>query len=146
MNQLKLILSLFFSISLVQAIEPQGIKAQIEQASKIYEQALIEKNETLLSSILADNFQLTTATGKRVNKKEMLANLKKDDVKYDKFESTEVTIEVLDNTAIETGKVLCLGTRRGKKINELSRYTDFWVLIKGKWVLFAEHSCFISAN
>ncbi|NBS90874.1 hypothetical protein EBS67_12895, partial [bacterium] len=34
---------------------------QIQEASKVYEQALTQKNEPLLKSILADNFILTTA-------------------------------------------------------------------------------------
>ena len=42
---------------------------QIQEASKVYEQALTQKNEPLLKSILADNFILTTASGKVLTKK-----------------------------------------------------------------------------
>ena len=120
------------------------VQLQIQEASKIYEQALTQKNEPLLNSILADNFVLTTATGKLLTKKEMLFNLKKEGTKYDKFESSEVRIEILNNAAIETGKVHTVGTRAEKKIAETTRYTDFWVKIQGKWLLLAEHSSFIT--
>ena len=117
---------------------------QIQEASKVYEQALTQKNEPLLKSILADNFILTTASGKVLTKKEMMLNLTKEGTKYDKFESSEVRISVLNEAAIETGKVHTVGIRVGKKIAETTRYTDFWVKIQGKWLLLAEHSSFIT--
>ena len=116
---------------------------QIQEASKVYEQALTQKNEPLLKSILADNFILTTASGKVLSKKDMMLNLTKEGTKYDKFESSEVRISVLNEAAIETGKVHTVGTRAGKKIAETTRYTDFWIKIQGKWLLLAEHSSFI---
>jgi hypothetical protein len=116
---------------------------QIQEASKVYEQALTQKNEPLLKSILADNFILTTASGKVLSKKDMMLNLTKEGTKYDKFESSEVRISVLNDAAIETGKVHTVGIRAGKKIAETTRYTDFWIKIQGKWLLLAEHSSFI---
>ncbi|MFZ4611491.1 MAG: nuclear transport factor 2 family protein [Gemmataceae bacterium] len=116
---------------------------QIQEASKVYEQALTQKNELLLKSILADNFILTTASGKVLSKKDMMLNLTKEGTKYDKFESSEVRISVLNDAAIETGKVHTVGIRAGKKIAETTRYTDFWIKIQGKWLLLAEHSSFI---
>lgn len=117
---------------------------QIQEASKVYEQALTQKNEPLLKSILADNFILTTASGKVLTKKDMMLNLNKEGTKYDKFESSEVKIRILNEAAIETGKVHTVGIRGGKKIAETTRYTDFWVKIQGKWLLLAEHSSFIA--
>ncbi len=117
---------------------------QIQEASKVYEEALTQKNEPLLKSILADNFTLTTATGKVLTKKDMMLNLTREGTKYDKFESSEVRISILNEAAIETGKVHTVGIRGGKKIAETTRYTDFWVKIQGKWLLLAEHSSFIT--
>ena len=125
------------------AAQEPAAEQQIQEASKVYEQALTQKNEPLLKSILADNFILTTASGKVLTKKDMMLNLTKEGTKYDKFESSEVRISVLNDAAIETGKVHTVGIRAGKKIAETTRYTDFWVKIQGKWLLLAEHSSFI---
>ena len=125
------------------AAQEPAAEQQIQEASKVYEQALTQKNEPLLKSILADNFVLTTASGKVLTKKEMMLNLTKEGTKYDKFESSDVRINVLNEAAIETGKVHTVGIRGGKKIAETTRYTDFWVKVQGKWLLLAEHSSFI---
>jgi hypothetical protein len=126
------------------AAQEPAAEQQIQEASKVYEQALTQKNEPLLKSILADNFVLTTASGKVLTKKDMMLNLTKEGTKYDKFESSDVRINVLNEAAIETGKVHTVGIRGGKKIAETTRYTDFWVKVQGKWLLLAEHSSFIS--
>jgi len=123
----------------ISAQEPTADQ-QIQEASKVYEHALTQKNEPLLKSILADNFILTTASGKVLTKKDMMLNLTKEGTKYDKFESSDVRINVLNEAAIETGKVHTVGIRGGKKIAETTRYTDFWVKVQGKWLLLAEHS------
>ncbi len=144
-------LNLKFLVIIFILLQSSGLVAQqptaeqqIQEASKVYEQALTQKNEPFLKSILADNFILTTASGKVLTKKDMLLNLTKEGTKYEKFESSEVRISVLNDAAIETGKVHTVGIRVGKKIAETTRYTDFWVKIQGKWLLLAEHSSFIT--
>lgn len=142
--KLKLLVIIFILLqSSSLAAQDSTTEQQIQEASKVYEQALTQKNEPLLKSILADNFILTTASGKVLTKKDMMLNLTKEGTKYDKFESSEVRISVLNDAAIETGKVHTVGIRGGKKIAETTRYTDFWVKIQGKWLLLAEHSSFI---
>jgi hypothetical protein len=142
--KLKLLVIIFILLqSSGLAAQDSTTEQQIQEASKVYEQALTQKNELLLKSILADNFILTTASGKVLTKKDMMLNLTKEGTKYDKFESSEVRISVLNDAAIETGKVHTVGIRGGKKIAETTRYTDFWVKIQGKWLLLAEHSSFI---
>ena len=142
--KLKLLVIIFILLQSwgIAAQEPTA-EQQIQEASKVYEQALTQKNELLLKSILADNFVLTTASGKVLTKKDMMLNLTKEGTKYDKFESSDVRINVLNEAAIETGKVHTVGIRGGKKIAETTRYTDFWVKVQGKWLLLAEHSSFI---
>jgi hypothetical protein len=142
--KLKLLVIIFILLqSSGLAAQDSTTEQQIQEASKVYEQALTQKNEPLLKSILADNFILTTASGKVLTKKDMMLNLTKEGTKYDKFESSEVRISVLNDAAIETGKVHTVGIRAGKKIAETTRYTDFWIKIQGKWLLLAEHSSFI---
>ena len=142
--KLKLLVIIFILLqSWGLAAQQPTAEQQIQEASKVYEQALTQKNEPLLKSILADNFVLTTASGKVLTKKDMMLNLTKEGTKYDKFESSDVRINVLNEAAIETGKVHTVGIRGGKKIAETTRYTDFWVKVQGKWLLLAEHSSFI---
>jgi ketosteroid isomerase-like protein len=121
----------------------EPLKKDVEAAISIYEKALKNKDAPALDGILADNFILTTASGKILKKKDMLANLARQDTKYEAFETTGVELRILENTAIETGKVRTKGTRSGKLFSETTLYTDVWVREKNQWKLLAEHSSFV---
>lgn len=119
---------------------------QLEQTIQNYEKALSQKDPKALSAILGDEFQLITASGKVLNKNDMLANLGKSETQYESFESTNVRFRKLGNTIIETGKVRTKGKRQGKLIDEVTLYTDVWVFSGDRWVLLGEHSSFPGTN
>lgn len=121
----------------------EPLKKDVEAAISIYETALKNKDTRALDEILADQFILTTASGKVLKKKDMVANLTRQDTKYEAFETTGVELRVLENTAIETGKVRTKGIRSGKTFSETTLYTDVWVREKNQWKLLAEHSSFV---
>jgi len=121
----------------------EPLKKDVEAAISIYETALKNKDTRALDGILADQFILTTASGKILKKKDMVANLTRQDTKYEAFETTGVELRVLENTAIETGKVRTKGIRSGKTFSETTLYTDVWVREKNQWKLLAEHSSFV---
>jgi len=121
----------------------EPLKKDVEAAISIYETALKNKDTRALDEILADQFILTTASGKVLKKKDMVANLTRQDTKYEAFETTGVELRVLENTAIETGKVHTKGIRSGKTFSETTLYTDVWVREKNQWKLLAEHSSFV---
>lgn len=118
-------------------------KKEVHIASARYEKALAEKNKSALENILAQEFVLTTATGKKINKANMLANLGKQETRYESFDSSEVEVRVAGATAIETGKVRTVGIRAGKKIDETTRFTLVWIRTAAGWKALAEHSSFI---
>lgn len=118
-------------------------KKEIESAIQSYESALKDKDAKALAAVLAVDFILTTASGKVLTKKDMLANLAKQDTQYEQFATTGVELRLLGDTAIETGQVRTVGKRSGKLIAEVTRYTDVWVRQKEGWKLLAEHSSFI---
>lgn len=115
---------------------------QLESTIKDYERALAKKEASMLKAILAEEFQLITASGKILKKADMLANLGKMETQYESFESTAVQFTRLGNTVVETGKVRTKGMRGGKPIDETTLYTDVWIEHEGKWLLLAEHSSF----
>jgi len=117
---------------------PEPLRSTIQD----YERALAKKEPARLQEILADDFQLITASGKILKKADMLANLGKMETRYESFESTGVQFRKLGNTVIETGKVRTKGVRAGKPIDETTLYTDVWIDHQGKWLLLAEHSSF----
>ncbi len=117
---------------------PQELKSVMAN----YETALVKKDIKVLTGILADDFQMITASGRFLDKKALMANLENKETSYHSFESTRVRFQRFGDTVIETGQVKSKGVRRGKPIAETSLYTDIWILKEGAWKLVFEHSCF----
>lgn len=140
---MNLIYSVVAGLLILGGVPGEPLKKDVEAAISVYETALKNKDAEALAGILADNFILTTASGKILQKKDMLANLARQDTKYEAFETTGVELRILGNTAIETGKVRTKGTRAGKPFSETTLYTDVWVREKNQWKLLAEHSSFL---
>lgn len=114
--------------------------AELEAASKAYDAAVSKADIRALDGLLLPAVVFTTATGRVMDKKAVLAMLASPDTRYESVESDEVKRAITGDLAIETGRVRVRGIRNGKPVNETQRYTDVWVRRDGRWQLAAEHT------
>lgn len=114
--------------------------AELEAASKAYDAAVSKADIRALDGLLLPAVVFTTATGRVMDKKAVLAMLASPDTRYESVESDKVERAITGDLAIETGRVRVRGIRNGKPVNETQRYTDVWVRRDGRWQLAAEHT------
>lgn len=114
--------------------------AELEAASKAYDAAVSKADIRALDGLLSPAVVFTTATGRVMDKKAVLAMLASPDTRYESVESDQVKRAITGDLAIETGRVRVRGIRNGKPVNETQRYTDVWVRRDGRWQLAAEHT------
>ncbi|NBU75689.1 MAG: nuclear transport factor 2 family protein [Planctomycetes bacterium] len=115
-------------------------KANLEATAAAYDLAVSKADVAVLDTILAPEVVFTTASGRVMDKKAVLAMLGSPDTRYESVMSDQVVRTVSGDTAIETGRARIKGVRSGKPVNEIQRYTDVWILRKGRWLLLAEHT------
>jgi ketosteroid isomerase-like protein len=115
-------------------------KANLEATAAAYDLAVSKADVAALETILAPEVVFTTASGRVMDKKAVLAMLGSPDTRYDSVMSDQVVRTVSGDKAIETGRARIKGTRRGQPVNEIQRYTDVWIFRKGRWLLLAEHT------
>jgi ketosteroid isomerase-like protein len=118
-------------------------KAELEAATAAYDQAVSKADIPALDKLLLPGVVFTTATGRVMDKKAVLAMLASPDTRYESVESDQVNRKITGDIAIETGKVRVRGTRHGKPVNETQRYTDVWLRQDGRWQLAAEHTSLV---
>lgn len=114
--------------------------AELEAASKAYDAAVSKADIRALDGLLLPAVVFTTATGRVMDKKAVLAMLASPDTRYESVESDQVKRAITGDLAIETGRVRVRGIRNGKPVNETQWYTDVWVRRDGRWQLAAEHT------
>lgn len=118
-------------------------KAELEAATAAYDRAVSKADIPALDKLLLPGVVFTTATGRVMDKKAVLAMLASPDTRYESVESDQVNRKITGNIAIETGRVRVRGTRHGKPVNETQRYTDVWLRQDGRWQLAAEHTSLV---
>jgi hypothetical protein len=96
--------------------------------------------------IYADDFVLTTSSGKSKSKQDMLADINSPDLTLEVNETTEVKVRVIDNTAVLTGILQQKGTFKGNAFDVKLYVTDTWVKVNSNWILLAGHATVINTK
>ncbi|MBI3221460.1 MAG: nuclear transport factor 2 family protein [Bacteroidetes bacterium] len=96
--------------------------------------------------IYADDFVLTTSSGKAKSKQDMLADISSPEVVLEINETTQVKVRVIENTAVLTGILQQKGTYKGNAFDVKLYVTDTWVKVNTNWILLAGHATVINTK
>ena len=96
--------------------------------------------------LYADDFILTTSSGKVKLKKDMLLEIASPDLSLEINETTDVTVRVLNTTAILTGILHQKGRYKEKYFDVKLNVTDTWVKTTDGWKILAGHATLLPAN
>lgn len=98
------------------------------------------------SLLYAEDFILTTSSGKGKSKQVMLADISSPDLTLEINETTQVKVRVIENTAVLTGILQQKGTYKGNAFDVKLYVTDTWVKVKSGWILLAGHATVINTK
>ena len=76
----------------------------------------------------------------------MLADISTPDLTLELNETTQVTVRVVENTAVLTGILQQKGTFKGNAFDVKLYVTDTWVKVNSKWILLAGHATVINTK
>jgi ketosteroid isomerase-like protein len=102
--------------------------------------AIVANDRASAAAMYADAFVLTTASGRRKSKADMLSEIGNPELVLTRNETTDVEVRVLGDVAVLTGTLHQRGSFRGAPIAATLFVTDTWVLRDGAWVLLSGHA------
>jgi uncharacterized protein (TIGR02246 family) len=102
--------------------------------------ALAKNDLATISSIIADDYIITTSDGKVLDKEQDLAPLKSGDVKFDSAAVEEVKVRIYGDSAVVTGIEIFKVSVKGRSFDVRERFTDVYVKRNGTWRPVAAHS------
>ncbi len=109
-------------------------------------QLIISHRSKEAANIYADDFILTTSSGKVKLKQDMLADISTPDLVLEINETTQVKVRVVENTAVLTGILQQKGTYKGNAFDVKLYVTDTWVKVNSNWILLAGHATVINTK
>ena len=123
-----------------------SIEEDVIARDKELNQLIISHRSKEAANIYADDFILTTSSGKVKLKQDMLADISTPDLTLELNETTQVTVRVVENTAVLTGILQQKGTFKGNAFDVKLYVTDTWVKVNSKWILLAGHATVINTK
>jgi len=106
-----------------------------------YQAAVKANDAATMDRILADDFVLSTGSGKRYTKQDLLSEARSGRVQYEHQEDTEQTVRVWGDTAVVTAKLWEKGTDSGKPFDYRVWFSDTYVRTsKGWFYVFGQSS------
>jgi hypothetical protein len=114
--------------------------AQVVQADAQLNKAIKMNDIAKAESFYANDFVLTTSSGKSKLKSDLLGEIGSPDLKLEINETENVKVRALNATAVLTGKLHQKGSYRGRGFDNFLLVTDTWVKTDSGWKLLAGHA------
>ena len=130
----------FVSLSFLWA---QSAQEAVKQADKALNDFITQHNTVKAEAVYLPEFILTTSSGNKKLKADMLADIGSPELMLEINETSDVTVRVFESTAILTGMLHQKGQYKGKQFDVWLRVTDTWVNTQGIWKIFAGHASVI---
>jgi len=107
--------------------------------------AYVAADADKLASILSRDYVQTNTRARVTDKEEELSDLRKGTFRYEKFETTEMKVQLYGDAAVVTGVIAAKGTDKasGKTIEGRMRMTDTFIRQEGRWQVVASQTTLV---
>ncbi len=113
---------------------------QVKKADMELNQLILEKDAKHAAGFYADDFILTTSSGKTKYKQTILDEIASKDLALDVNETSNVEVRMFGSTAVLTGTLHQKGVYRGKEFDVWMLVTDTWVETSSGWKILSGHA------
>lgn len=137
MKAISLILFVAFAVTNSSA---QSIGDEIANSDTRLNKLILANNAAEAATFYAEDFLLTTSSGSRKTKKDIIAEISSPDLKIIINETQQVTVRVHGDAAVLTGVLHQKGTYKGKEFDVKLLVTDTWINTQGIWKILSGHA------
>ena len=115
-------------------------ETQVVQADVQLNESIKHNEAAKAAAFYAEDFILTTSSGKTKVKGDLLGEIGSPDLKLEVNETENAKVRVLNATAVLTGKLHQKGSYKGQPFDVFLLVTDTWVKTDSGWKLLAGHA------
>ena len=121
----------------------EEIESTIRILSGEWSKAMLQRDETTLERIWATDFIYVEPSGRRFNKAEGIADMKKSTEKLTSAAASSIDVRVYGGgtVVVDIGDYKQVGQdKNGKPFDRLSRFTNVWILKDQQWQCVSGHA------
>jgi ketosteroid isomerase-like protein len=141
------VLGFLVAAALPAASRPAGDEAEAELLKLEGEiaVAIVQSDVAFVQRVWGDDFFYTGVRGETKTKKEIVAELKASQLKFERMQFDDQRVRVYGETAVVTGRATTEGRGPQGEISGRFRYTRVYVKRNGQWQLVTFHGTPIAA-
>jgi hypothetical protein len=128
---------LLINLSLLHTATPNTV--QVKKADIELNQRIVEKNVINAREFYAEDFILTTSSGKIKYKQDMLNEIASTELSLEINETQNAEVRLIGSTAVLTGTLHQKGIYKGKSFDVWLQVTDTWVRTSSGWKILSGH-------
>ncbi len=115
-------------------------QAEIARLEHEWNQAQLRGDATTLDQMASDNLLLTIPGMRVLTKAESLSVVRSGRMKFDRYETSDVYIQMFDDAAVVTGRLQRTRIVEGESVDDDWRFTKVYLRRDGKWQVVAFHA------
>jgi ketosteroid isomerase-like protein len=122
---------------------PESSESKLLVLEHLWNEAQLHRDSGALSDLISDRFVNTEFDGEVSDRSKFLAEISDPQFKPTIMTIADMKIDAYSQAAIVTGSYHAKGSYNGKPYEHFGRFTDTWVIDKGKWECVASHSSLV---
>lgn len=122
---------------------PESSESKLLVLEHLWNEAQLHRDSGALADLISDRFVNTEYDGEVSDRSKFLADISDPQFKPTVMTIADMKIDAYTQAAIVTGSYHAKGSYNGKPYEHFGRFTDTWVIDKGKWECVASHSSLV---
>jgi hypothetical protein len=103
------------------------------QSERELSNAIVKKDIAVMGRLIADDFTGVENSGQITNKFQVINEISTGENTVQTDSRTDLKVRIFGNTAIVTGRLRTIGSRKERNYNHQSTFTDTWINRNGEW-------------
>ena len=122
-----------------QSAGDSAARKQVLDASEAVDRAMVDKDMSVMASLLSDEIEYTNQFGEVLTKAQWLDNIGSEKLKHVTFDHKVANLHIYGDAAVLTGISHTIFEYKGSVSKTPRRFTRFFVKQDGKWLLVGQH-------
>lgn len=134
-----LLVSALFQANAAVSKDASDLK-ELYRLEEVWNSAHVKGDAGALDALWANDLIVTVAAMPLLNKTDALAMVRSNRMPFTKYETSDLTVKRLGESALVTGRVIRERMMGGKTITDNWRFTKVYAMSGGRWQVIAWHA------
>ncbi|HSF16138.1 MAG TPA: nuclear transport factor 2 family protein [Vicinamibacteria bacterium] len=135
-----MLVNMLSTLLLLMAVQSSDDKAELVRLEEVWNIAHLEGDASTLERLWADEFTVTVPRMPVMPRAEAVGVARSNRIKFSKYETSEVAVEIFGNAAVVRGRMRRSRSRGDQSIEDEWRFTKVYVKREGTWKVVAFHA------